>query len=227
MKEITWDDYYSRFWDLAPSTQRSYSYKLSDYGSADEVFEVIEEFALEDDGFASRFATKALNAGVRFTPDHILELTILVDKDVLSRMAETATGKFTREQLEEIHTLINDSSYEVIARKASIYIFEDDFEEEPESEDTFEPEEYEEEYVYEQSPRKGPGFWTTLFAILAAFGSVSSKSKKRDTGRCDGDCDNCPAHYGYRYGRWYYGHGHQHGCQRGGNGGASGRTYRD
>ena len=222
MKEITWDDYYSRFWDLAPSTQRSYSYKLSDFGSAVQVFEVIEEFALEDDDFASRFATKALNAGVRFTPDQVLELTILVDKDVLSRMAETATVKFTREQLEEIYTLINDSSYEVIAHKANIDIFEDDFEvEEPE------PEEYEEEYVYEQPTRKGPSLWTTLFAILAAFGSVSSKNKKRDTGRCDGDCANCPAHYGYRYGRWYYGHGHQHGCQRGGNGGASGRTYRD
>ena len=92
---------------------------------------------------------------------------------------------------------------------------------------TYEPKECEEEYVYEQPTRKGPGFWTTLFAIIAAFGSVSSKNKQRDTGRCDGDCANCPAHYGYRYGRWYYGHGHQYGCQRGGNGGASGRTYRD
>ena len=147
MKELTWDDYYSRFWDLAPSTQRSYSYKLSDFGSANQVFEVIEGFALENDGFASRFATKALNAGVRFTPDQVLELAILVDKDVLSRMAETATGKFTREQLEEIYALINDSSYEVIARKAGIDIFADDFEEDPEPEDIYEPEEYEEDYV--------------------------------------------------------------------------------
>ena len=221
---MTWDDYYSRFWDLAPSTQRSYSYKLSNYGPADEVFELIEEFALEDDGFASRFANKALDAGVRFSPDHVLELTILVDKDVLSRMAETATGKFSRDQLEEIYALINDSSYEVISRKAQIDIFEDEFEEEePEPEDIYEPE----EYVYEQPARKSPGFWTILFAILAAFGSVSNKSQKRDTGRCDGDCAHCPAHYGYRYGRWYYGHGHQYGCQRGGNGGARGLTYRD
>lgn len=221
---MTWDDYYSRFWDLAPSTQRSYSYKLSDFGAAEEVFEVLNEFALGDDSFATRFATKALNAGVRFTPDHVLELTILVEKTVLNRIAETATGKFSREQLEEIYGLIDDSSYEVIARKSKINIFEDDFdEEEPELEDTCEPEE---EYVYEEPKRKGPGFWTSLFAILTAIGSVSSK-KKKDTGRCDSDCTNCPAHYGYRYGRWYYGHGHQHGCERGGNGGTSGRTYRE
>ncbi len=220
---MTWDDYYSRFWDLAPSTQRSYSYKLSDFGSAEEVFEVLNEFALEDDGFATHFATKALNAGVRFTPDHVLEMTILVEKTVLNRMAVTANGKFSREQLEEIYGLIDDSSYEIIARKANIDIFVDNYEEdEPETEDTYEPE----ENLYDEPVRKGPGFWKTLFAILAAFGSVSSK-KKKDTGRCDGDCANCPAHYGYRYGRWYYGHGHQHGCERGGNGGASGRTYRD
>ena len=220
MKEITWDDYYSRFWDLAPSTQRSYSYKLSDFGPADEVFEVLNEFALEDDGFATRFANKALNAGVRFTPDHVLEMTILVEKTTLNKMAETSVGKFSREQLEEIYGLIDDSSYDVIARKAKIDIFADDFIEEPEEE--YDPG----EDVYYAPPRKGPGFWTTLFAILAAFGSVGSK-KKKDTGRCDGDCANCPAHYGYRYGRWYYGHGHQYSCQRGGNGGASGKTYRD
>lgn len=222
MKEITWDDYYSRFWDLASSTQRSYSYKLSGFGPADEVFEVIEEFALENDGFATKFAAKALNAGVRFTPDHVMEMTILVEQPILSKMAETATGKFSREQLEELYGLIDDSSYDIIAKKANIDIWEDDYEEESEPIDTYEPE----EDVYEEPVRKGPGFWTTLFAILAAFGSVGGK-KKKDTGRCDGDCANCPAHYGYRYGRWYYGHGHQHGCQRGGNGGASGRTYRD
>lgn len=221
MKKITWDDYYSRFWDLSPSTQRSYSYKLSDFGPADEVFEVVNEFALEDDGFATRFTAKALNAGVCFTPDHVLEMTLLIDKPVLSKMAETATGKFSREQLEEIYSLIDDASYEIIAKKAKIDIFADDYVEE--LEDDYEPEVIE----YEPPARKGPGFWTTLFAILAAFGSVSSKNKKKDTGRCDGDCNNCPAHYGYRYGRWYYGHGHQHGCQRGGNGGRTGRTYRD
>lgn len=221
MKEMTWDEYYSRFWDLSPSTQRSYSYKLSNYGPADEVFEVIEELALENDGFATRFTSKALDAGVRFSPDQVLEMTILIEKPVLSRLAETAAGKFTRGQLEEIYSLINESSYEIIARKAHIDIFEDEFLDASEEEDT------PEEIVYEPPAQKGPGFWTTLFAILTAFGSVSGKSKKKDTGRCDGDCANCPAHYGYRYGRWYYGHGHQHGCERGGNGGTSGRTYRD
>ena len=45
---LTWDDYYERFYDLSLSTQKSYSYKLTNYGDAEEVFEVLSEFAFYD-----------------------------------------------------------------------------------------------------------------------------------------------------------------------------------
>mgnify|MGYP007007399333 FL=1 len=141
-------------------------------------------------------------------------MTILVDKSVLSKAAESASGTFDREQLEEIHLLIEDASFDRIANKAKIDIFADD---EPEEEE----EVYEEPEYYEPAPqKKGFGLFGTLFAILAAFGSVSSSKKKGHNGRCNGDCANCPPHYGYRYGRWYYGHDHVHGCEFGGNRGS-------
>lgn len=211
---MTWDDYYSRFYDLAPSTQKNYSYKLTNFGPAEEVFEIINEFAFDDEAFASRFTAKALAAGVRFTPEQVLEATILLDRAVLSNMAETATGRFTLEQLEELDSLIDDSSFEMISEKSGFYFSSDDPEEITENPNAF------------VKPRqKQTGFWITLFSLLGVLGSDGGK--KRDDGICDGDCSSCPAHYGYRYGRWYYGHGHQHSCQRGGNGGASGKTYRD
>ena len=37
MKEMTWDDYYIGFYDWSPSTRKSYAYRLTDYGPADEV----------------------------------------------------------------------------------------------------------------------------------------------------------------------------------------------
>ena len=146
-------------------------------------------------------------------PEHILEMTILIDKSVLSKAAESATGTFDRDQLEEIHMLIEDSSFNRISRKAKIDIFVDDEPDEEESEP-----EYEEPEYYEPAPRKkGLGFFGTLFAILAAFGSAGGSKKKGHNGRCNGDCANCPSHYGYRYGRWYYGHDHVYGCEFGGN----------
>ena len=77
---MTWDDYYERFFDLSLSTQKSYSYKLTSYGDAEEVFEVLSEFAFYDKQFATRFASKAVDSGVHFSPDHVLEMALLVDK---------------------------------------------------------------------------------------------------------------------------------------------------
>lgn len=213
MKEMTWDEYYAGFYDWSLSTQKSYSYRLSDFGDAEEVFEVVSEFAFYDQKFATRFVEKALAAGVRFTPDHVLEMTILIEKPVLSKMAEQTSIAFTKEQLEEIYMLIDDISFEYISKKQNMDIFADD-----EPEEIYEPEEDYEEYIAPQPKR--PGFFTTLFAVIAGVSMAGGSKQKRHNGRCNGDCANCPPHYGYRYGRWYYGHDHVHGCQFGGNRGS-------
>lgn len=214
MKDMSWDEYYAGFYDWSLSTQKSYSYRLTDFGSEEEVFEVVNEFAFYDSKFATKFVKKALAAGVRFLPEHILEMAILIDKPVLSKAAESASGTFDREQLEEIHMLIEDTSFDCIARKAKIDIFADDVTDAEESEYN------EPEYNEPVSQKKGLGFWGTLFAFATAIGSVSGSKKKGHNGRCNGDCANCPPHYGYRYGRWYYGHDHVHGCEFGGNKGS-------
>jgi hypothetical protein len=212
MKKLTWDEYYDNFYDWSLSTQKSYSSGLTSYGSADEVFEVVSEFVFHDKKFANRFVDKALSAGVQFTPDQILELTILIEKPILTRMAETASPPFNREQLEEIYMLIDDEVFDKISKNQNIDIFNDDAEPEetvPEWDET----------IPEPAPPK-LGFLGTLFAVLAGLGSASNSSSKKHNGRCNGDCANCPPHYGYRYGRWYYGHDHVHGCEFGGNKGS-------
>jgi hypothetical protein len=141
-----------------------------------------------------------------------LEITTLVEKPVLSRMAEIAVPAFNREQLEEIYMLIDDAVFERISKKQNIDIFADD-----EPEEVYEPEDGTE--FTEPQPKK-LGFFGTLFAAVAGTSLASGSKQKRHNGRCNGDCANCPPHYGYRYGRWYYGHDHQHGCEFGGNRGS-------
>lgn len=208
MKQLTWDEYYEKFYDLSPSTQKSYSYRLSDFGSADEVFEVIQEFAFDDEKFASKFTEKALNAGVHFTPEQVLEMTMLIEKSVLSKMAETAVPNFNKDELGEIYMLIDDESFKRISKKSKIDIFADD-----EPDDNFEEMPTE---AFELFPKKKPGLFSTLFAAFGMIGEENNRSHKHN-GKCNGDCANCPPHYGYRYGRWYYGHHHQYGCEFGGN----------
>lgn len=206
MKQMTWDDYYEGFYAWSPSTQKNYTYRLSDYGPADEVWEVAQELAFQDEAFAARFLEKALAAGVRFTPNQVLEMTGTVEGSVLSKIAEQTDVPFDREQLEEIYMMIDDDSFQKISRRAKIDVFDD------------EPSacEQPEQVQYILPKKKKVGLFTAL-AALATGSALAGRGRKKHGGHCDGDCANCPPHYGYRYGRWYYGKGHQYGCEFGGN----------
>ena len=198
MKQMTWDDYYMGFYDWSPSTQKSYAYRLTDYGPADEVWEVAQELAFHDAAFAGRLLEKALAAGIHFTPEQALEMIGTVEEPVLGRIAEQTDVPFNREQLEELYMMVDDAAFRRISRRAKIDILEDV----PVSNDL---------------PRKKR---LGLFAALVAFAvgsALTGRDGEEHGRRCDEDCANCPPHYGYRYGRWYYGKGHQHGCEFGGN----------
>lgn len=224
MKQFTWEEYYNSFYDWSLSTQKNYSYGITNYGSADEVFEILSEFAFYDKKFASRFADKAIDAGVKFTPEQVLEIEGLIDKTVFSKMAEHVSKSFTEEELEEIYMLIDDDAFNRICEKQGVDIFADDSENISCTEQDYSAEELFEEDTFEISKKKKHSPW--LFAFILAVAEASSKNRKRGhNGKCDGDCANCPPHYGYRYGRWYYGHGHVRGCVFGGNKGDGSLPY--
>lgn len=206
MKQMTWEDYYEGFYDWSPGTQKNYTYRLSDYGPADEVWEVAQELAFQDEAFAAKFLEKALAAGVRFAPEQVLEMAGTVEESVLGKIAEQTDVPFDREQLEEIYMMIDDDSFRKISRWAKIDVFDD----EPAAHD--QPE----QVRYILPKKKKVGLFTAL-AALAAGSALAGRGRKKHSRHCDGDCANCPPHYGYRYGRWYYGRGHQYGCEFGGN----------
>ena len=197
MKQMTWEDYFEGFYGWSPGTQKSYTYRLSNFGPADEVWEIAQELSFNDNAFA---------AGVRFTPDQVLEMVGTVEESVLSRIAEQTDVPFNREQLEEIYLMISDNSFQKISQRTYIDVFDD-------------VKALQRQISLRRSaaPRKKKvGLLSALFALLAGASAASHIQKKHD-GHCDGDCANCPPHYGYRYGRWYYGKGHQYGCEFGGN----------
>lgn len=124
MKQMSWEDYYAGFYDWSPSTQRSYAYRLSNFGLAEEVCEVAQELEYHDRAFATRFLEKALDAGVRFSPDQVLEMVGTVDQTVLGRMAEETAVPFGREQLEEIWGLIDEAAFRRISKRAGIDVLD-------------------------------------------------------------------------------------------------------
>lgn len=194
MKQMTWGEFYEGFYEWSYSTQKSYTYRLSDYGPAEQVWEVAEELAFQDEAFITRFLGNAFTAGVRFTPAQVLEMIGIV-----------------QEQLEEIYLMIDDESFQRISARAAIDVFDDvsgaDF---PAKDAISAP------------PRKRKGGLFSTLAAMAFGSALVDRTKKEHPGHYNGDCTKCPPHYSYRHGRWYYGKGHQYGCEFGGNKGAGG-----
>ena len=197
---MTWDEYYMNFYEWAESTQISRISSLTDFGPSDEIVEVVQNFY--DEKVATRLVRKALDYGVKFTTDEIIELRSWVSDEIYPVLVQANSDPYTYEKLDELYGFVDDKIIEKLAKKNKVRSPMDE-----------EPEEVEQV--------KGPGFWGTLFAILGAVSSDSYSSKPHN-GRCNGDCANCPPHYGYRYGRWYYGHDHTRGCEFGGNKGGGG-----
>ena len=197
---MTWDEYYMNFYEWAESTQISRLSSLTDFGPSDEIVEVVQNFY--DEKVATRLVRKALDYGVKFTTDEIIELRSWVSDEIYPVLVQANSDPYTYEKLDELYGFVDDKIIEKLAKKNKVRSPMDE-----------EPEEVEQV--------KGPGFFGTLFAILGAVSSDSYSSKPHN-GRCNGDCANCPPHYGYRYGRWYYGHDHTRGCEFGGNKGGGG-----
>lgn len=199
---MTWDEYYDKFYEWADSTQISRLSSLTSFNPdcSAEVLEVAQCFV--DDKIAMRLINKALAGGVQFSVDEIMELTSMVEKPMLTRLVDTATQPFSKEQLEELYMLIDDDVFERVSKRNKVDIFD----EETSNDDT----------LIEETPAPKLGFFTKL-GLALGVASTLDKGHEKHNGRCNGDCAHCPPHYGYRYGRWYYGHHHQHGCEFGGN----------
>lgn len=204
MKQMTWEAYYDGFFDWSPATRKKYAGRLSGFGTADEVWEITQELEFDDSAFAAKFLQKAFDAGVRFTPEQVMEMVLLMQQPFLDKAAEQATGPFDEEQLEEIYLSVSEDAFRRISHRAGIRIFDDpDPGAKPKKQSR-----------QQEKPRAG------LLDVLAALLLGTAKKEhgeKQNSRRCSGDCANCPPHYGYRYGRWYYGKGHQYGCEFGGN----------
>lgn len=176
---MTWDEYYDKFYEWADSTQISRLSSLTAFSPdcSAEVLEVAQCFV--DDKVAIRLINKALAGGVRFSVDEVMELACMVEKPMLTRLVDTATEPFSKEQLEELYMLIDDDVFECVSKRNKVDIFADE-----DGNDAF----------TEETPAPKLGFFTKLGLALGVASDLD-KGHKKHNGRCNGDCAHCPPHY--------------------------------
>lgn len=174
----TWNEYYVKFCNWSFNTQKYNSNALVSFGPSKEVCEIIREFAFHDKKFANSFAKKALKAGVHFAPNEILQMTMLLDESVISKMAESASRAFSQAELEQIYMYINDTSFEKVRQKQQRNSFGED--------DRYRRRKY--ENVSRRPPKQKLGFFDTLLAIFIGW-EISSLFDGHKSSNCDRDHD--------------------------------------
>lgn len=159
---MTWEDFYDKFYEWADSTQIRKISELTTFGDHAQVAEIIQMYS--DEKAASRLAKKAMTAGVRFTPDEIVDAQMYVDRECINRMVTTVLGDFTQEQVEELAFGVDDDIYADLEKRYCHY--EDDtVEEEPE---------------INTRRQKKPG---KLFGLFAVAGMASELGGQKKTPR--------------------------------------------
>jgi len=129
---ITWSRFYDAFYDWKPEYAKARLQSVTDFGSDDEVLEVVQELFWDDEYEASRLVMRALDAGVRFKEENIVELTAHCNEDTIKQVVFLSRLLLTEESLEELYGNVSDDIIIEVAKEQNLRLPEDLREEEEE-----------------------------------------------------------------------------------------------
>ena len=167
---MTWEEYYDKFYDWAESTQIKKLSSVEALGSADEVTDVMIEFAFNHRDIVNRIARKAIDQKIIFSGENISDLTNLMDEALQNQLVRQSAEHFTEKDLEPLLGCIDDDLMVELYRSKRIKLPEEwAFLDDTEDYDEDETDDVDEESdVDEFNVGKGPsGFFRT---IAMAFG---------------------------------------------------------
>ena len=132
---ISWSRFYDAFHDWKPEYAKARLQAVTGFGSDDEVLEVAQELFWNDEYEASRFITRALDAGVRFRDENLVELAGICNEDTIKQAVYLSKLLLTEESLEELYGNVNDDILIQIAKEQNMKLPEDLREEQDEDEE--------------------------------------------------------------------------------------------
>lgn len=140
---ISWSRFYDAFYDWKPEYAKARLQAVTDFGSDDEILEVVQELFWDDEYEASRFVTRALDAGVRFRDENLVELAGLCDEDTVNQAVYLSKLLLTEESLEELYGNVSDDIIIQVAKEQNLRLPEDLREEQDEDEEATEQQDLE------------------------------------------------------------------------------------
>lgn len=105
---MTWEEYYDKFYDWAESTQIKKLSSVDSLGAAEEVAEVMLEFAFNREDIVNRIARKAIEQKLVFSAKNIGDLTNCMDVNLQNQLALQSVQAFSKDDLVTLEGLVDD-----------------------------------------------------------------------------------------------------------------------
>ncbi|MBO4981815.1 MAG: hypothetical protein J6C84_07970 [Lachnospiraceae bacterium] len=119
---MKWDDYYEKTNDWAVSTAVQKISSLEDMGEPDEIVDVLVIIAFEDKKGAVRLLNRALQHGVKFSGENLVEIeSILTEESFKKALYQSADG-LTSQDLEDMYGCIDDRLIVDVAKRYQISV---------------------------------------------------------------------------------------------------------
>ena len=113
-----WKDFYEAYPAWTKNVFNDHVANLKTFGPSHEVFEVSNEFCEPDE--VTAFIRRAVAAGVRFTPDEIIELSYAVEKNYIPELVKYNASPFTAESLEYLAESLSEEEIENVISESGI-----------------------------------------------------------------------------------------------------------
>ena len=167
---MTWDKYYDKFYDWAESTQIKKLSSVESLGAADEVAEVMMEFAFNHEDIVNRIARKAIEQKLVFSADSLIDLTNTIDPELQAQLAIQSADKFSKEDLESLDGFLDADVLVKLYKLKGLKVLEILCDDEPE------------EDFYEEPIEKKPGGFFSALAMAFGIGHGISQGISDATG---------------------------------------------
>jgi len=99
---MKWADFYTKIGDRAVSTAVNKISALEDIGTSDEVVDALLIIGFEDKKGATRLLYKALQSGMKFSGENLVEISDLCTEESFQKALYQSADSFTARDLEDM-----------------------------------------------------------------------------------------------------------------------------
>lgn len=117
---MIWGDYYEKINDWSVSTAVNKISSLEDMGAPDEIVDVLNIIAFEDEKGATRLLNRALQRGVKFSGENLAEIVGLCAEESFKKALYQSADAFTAQDLEDLYGCVDDELIIDLAKRYKI-----------------------------------------------------------------------------------------------------------